>query len=110
MAILYTPIQDLPYPDANSKINSTDEYIRNLAFALEGRLVMVFASATERTSDLVTAAEGQLSWLQDVNTLSVYNGSAWKQIYPPSPNILNGSGAPSSGLGNAGDVYVEITP
>ena len=40
--------------------------------------VMVFASSTARTTALSgVLAEGMVSYLQDTDTLEVYNGSAW---------------------------------
>lgn len=40
--------------------------------------VMVFANSTARTSALSSVlAEGMVSYLQDTNTLEVYDGSAW---------------------------------
>ncbi len=45
--------------------------------------VMTFASSGARGSALGTAVEeGMLSYLNDTNTLTVYDGSSWQQIYP----------------------------
>lgn len=107
MAILNTPIQALPYPDENSLINAVDEYIRNVAFALEKKLLMVFASAADRDSKLTAPTEGMLAWLQDVDKLMLRTGTAWVQIYPPVPNFTFGTGAPSTTTGNVGDIYIQ---
>jgi hypothetical protein len=43
--------------------------------------VMVFASATARTTALSgVLAEGMMSYLQDTNSVEVYNGSAWVSV------------------------------
>ena len=45
---------------------------------LQQQTVMVFASSAARTSALSSVlAEGMVSYLQDTNTLEVYDGSAW---------------------------------
>jgi hypothetical protein len=47
--------------------------------------VMTFASSGARGSALGTAVEeGMTSYLDDVNTLEIYDGAAWKQIFPLS--------------------------
>lgn len=109
MAILNTPIQKLPYPDENSLINSVDEYIRNLAKALETKLVMVFVSASDRDTTLPAGSrtEGMMAWLQDTNKLHLFDGTDWKQIYPPSPNITTGTTLPSISTGAVGDIYIQ---
>ena len=109
MATLNTPVQDLPYPDENSKINSTDEYIRNLAFALETKLVMSFPSSVERAAEIPTPTEGMVAWLQGSNKLTLYNGTAWVQIYPTVPTITSGTAAPAAGSGAVGDIYIQYT-
>jgi hypothetical protein len=48
--------------------------------AIEPRLVMRFASAAARSSILTSPVEGMVAWLQDVNVLTIYNGSAWTNL------------------------------
>jgi hypothetical protein len=48
---------------------------------LNEQTVMVFASAAARTSALTSVlAEGMVSYLQDTNSVEVYDGSAWVSI------------------------------
>ena len=48
---------------------------------LQEQTVMVFASSAARTSALSSVlAEGMMSYLQDTNSVEVYNGSAWVSI------------------------------
>lgn len=45
---------------------------------IQQQVVMVFASASARTSALgATLAEGMTSYLIDTNTFSTYDGTAW---------------------------------
>lgn len=48
---------------------------------LQQQVTMVFANATARTSALSgVLAEGMMSYLQDTNTVEVYNGTSWVSI------------------------------
>ncbi|MFI1928363.1 hypothetical protein [Streptomyces sp. NPDC020377] len=54
---------------------------RNIADGIASRSVMRFASASARSATLTGATapvEGMVSWLQDVNGLYFYDGSAWQ--------------------------------
>jgi hypothetical protein len=42
--------------------------------------VMVFASASARSSAIATASAGMSTYLTDVKQFQVYNGTAWTQI------------------------------
>jgi hypothetical protein len=54
--------------------------------------VMVFAGTAARGSALGTAvAEGMVSYQTDSNTVTVYDGSVWQQVYPASVTSLAGS-------------------
>jgi len=64
---------------------------------LNEQTVMVFASSAARTSALSgVLAEGMMSYLQDTNSVEVYNGSAWTAV---------GGGGLSSPLTTKGDVW-----
>jgi hypothetical protein len=48
---------------------------------LNEQTVMVFANAAARTSALTSVlAEGMMSYLQDTNSVEVYNGSSWVNV------------------------------
>jgi hypothetical protein len=71
-----TTIQGLPYrvgTDAPDLAAAT----LALAQAVETKLVMVYASATDRSSKVTSPTEGMLGWLQDVNAYDYHNGSIW---------------------------------
>jgi len=107
MAILSSPVQGLPYPDQNEKLNTVDEYIRNLAFALEKKLFMVFENASDRDTKIGTPTEGMVAYLKTENQAHVRVDATWKQIYPASPTIYTGTAAPAASLGAVGDIYVQ---
>ncbi len=51
--------------------------------------VMVFGGTAARGSALGTAvAEGMVSYQTDSNTVTVYDGSAWQQVYISYINLL----------------------
>ena len=58
---------------------------------LNEQTVMVFANAAARTSALTSVlAEGMMSYLQDTNSVEVYNGSAWVAVGGASPLTTKG--------------------
>lgn len=53
----------------------------NVQGYLMDQSVMVFASASARTSAIGTAvSEGMVSYLMDTNSLEAYDGSAWTGV------------------------------
>jgi hypothetical protein len=65
--------------------------------AIRDRTVQRYASAAARTAGHPTPTEGDLSYLQDVNLVYVYNGSAWVPLGGTGAGgggvVLPGSGA-----------------
>jgi hypothetical protein len=58
---------------------------------LQEQTVMVFASSTARTTALSgVLAEGMMSYLQDTNSVEVYNGSSWVGVGGSSPLTTKG--------------------
>lgn len=53
----------------------------NLADPIVQRSIMRFASASARGATLTSPVEGMTTWLQDVNTLEVYDGTAWRGVF-----------------------------
>ena len=69
--------------------------------------VMVFASATARTTALSgVLAEGMLSYLKDTNATEVYDGSAWVSVSGTGDITGVTAGTGISGGGTAGTVTV----
>lgn len=67
--------------------------------------VMYFASSAARASAITSPVEGMVAYLEDTNTYTFYNGSAWNDLlwgdpwvaYTPTlTNITLGSGGTSS--------------
>ena len=58
--------------------------------------VMNFADASTRNSTIGTAVvEGMVTYQNDTNTMTVYDGSTWQQVYPSL--TVPGSGVVTSG-------------
>jgi len=60
---------------------------KNITNALAQRGVMRFASASARAAALTSPVEGMMTWLQDVNGLYLYDGSAWQPIMIGSATV-----------------------
>lgn len=75
-----TPLQAVPIPVTGDADNVPADFATSFGY-VEGRLVMRFASAASRDSTVTSPAEGMTAWLQDVNQLTVYTGSAWVLSY-----------------------------
>ena len=59
----------------------------NVMNYLQDQAVMNFAGTAARGSAIGTAvSEGMVSYLQDLDQIQVYDGSAWKQVYPSVAN------------------------
>lgn len=51
---------------------------------LASQVVMVFASASARTSAIASPQEGMMSYLKDTNSVEYYSGSAWVAVNTPA--------------------------
>ena len=62
----------------------------NVQNYLQNQSVMVFADSTARATNIGTAnfEEGMVSYLEDSDTVEVYDGSAWASIAPASTQGL----------------------
>lgn len=78
------------YPLAASELNN---YLMNQS-------VIVFADATARTAAIATPTEGMITYLEDTNTVEVYNGTTWTDIND------NTAAIPKSTVTTAGDLIV----
>jgi len=80
---------------------------------LQDQAVMRFADSSARTTALGTAvAEGMVSYLQDTDTVEVYDGSAWVGVgSDPNPGI--GTNVVSTSTGTAATTtsttFVDVT-
>ena len=82
----------------------------NINNYLQNQAVMVFADAATRTSTISVPLEGMLSWLEDENEFSYYDGSAWENLIVPITGGTAGQAYVSNGASEAGfqDVKAEF--
>ena len=82
----------------------------NINDYLQNQAVMVFADAATRTSTISVPLEGMLSWLEDENEFSYYDGSAWQDLIVPITGGTAGQAYVSNGASEAGfqDVKAEF--
>lgn len=81
-----TPNQALPYQVGADQLGP--EGAEALARAVEPLLVMVFASAADRSARVSVPREGMLCWLQDVKRYEQRTGTSWVEI----PNLTRVQG------------------
>jgi len=56
---------------------------------IRDRAVMRYANAAARDASVLVPVSGDLAWLQDVDELTIYNGSGWEVINsPPAPSAV----------------------
>lgn len=98
--------QGIPMPDDAEYLKDVPDFVRAMGLAIEKKLVMSFASSSDRATRVPSPVEGMVSWLRDLNRLYVYTGSTWAQVYPPTPTVTSGTAAPT-GSGAVGDIYIQ---
>lgn len=101
-----TPKQGLPYPLASEKVADGNDHVRLLAQKLDDLVVMRFATQAALGTAVPAPLSGQTAWIIADKVLQIYDGTGWKRVYPPAPNILMGSAVPNTLQGTAGDVYI----
>lgn len=75
---------------------------------VEKKLVMVFNSASDRSTRVTTPTEGMLSYQKDTDLYYTYNGAAWVALLPAVPTFTYGTAVPSNASGANGDVFWKI--
>lgn len=78
----YTPISSLPRPGTGDPPNAPAQ-ITELTNSLDTKVVPKFASASSRNATIPAPIAGQLAYLTDSNTLTVYNSAIgqWCNFY-----------------------------
>ncbi|CAJ61310.1 hypothetical protein FRAAL2664 [Frankia alni ACN14a] len=100
-----TSMQGLPYPAQADPPNGPGQ-IQALAVAVEPRLVMSYADASDRDSKVLTPSGGMVAWLQNPGCHAVYDGSAWTAT-PRIRTVANRLARLQIGQKGSGDIAVE---
>ena len=109
MAMSYTTNQGFPYPGTDEYFKDANDWLYQLAQAVEVQVVQRFSDQTDLSTKRPTPSAGEFAWITADEVLQVYDGSAWNRVYPPQPMIYSGTTAPSSSLGAPGDLYIKTT-
>ena len=109
MGMLATPIMGLPYPDDNELLQDVPDFVRVLALALDKGKLPTFTTSAARDAAIPAPTSGSVAWIQDANPmarLTVYDGAAWKRVYPAVTQVTSGTATPT-GTAEAGSIYVQ---
>ena len=99
--------QNITYPTLTDKPNA-QTLGQGIVDGLTPRSVMRFASASVRGGTITVPVEGMMTWLQDVNLLQVFDGSAWVTVAAGTSiwtNISLASGFTDNGNSNGTAQY-----
>jgi hypothetical protein len=88
MAIQYTPISNLPYPQASDPAD-LPAHLKALADAMDGRAVLRFADAAARDAKVTAPVAGMLAWIGTPGRLMYHTGSAWVPAAPSPVYKIN---------------------
>lgn len=82
-------------PGLGRKVFTAGEVLTaaNVQGYLQDQAVMVFAGTAARGSALGTSvvSEGMVTYQTDTNTITVYDGTTWQQVYPTSSSVAGTS-------------------
>lgn len=102
-----SPVQGFRVPDEADTPDPPRDFA-NLAADVEKRVMMVFASATDRDAKLTAPTEGMFAYLKDTNAVTYHDGSGWTPFPPAQVKITSGTGAPDNSTGSNNDVYFRV--
>lgn len=76
---------------------------------LMNQTVMTFAGTAARSSAIGTATEGMVTYLEDSNTIQVWDGATWGTVFPAQGDISDVvAGTGLSGGGSSGSVTLNV--
>lgn len=81
MASGSTPVSGLPYPNGNDGFGVAGD-MQALATALDSKVVLSFASASDRSSKAPSAQDGAWCYLRDSRTYETYNAASGGWTWP----------------------------
>lgn len=97
---------------AGWKLWASGEVVNNTEFQtyLQDQVVQAYAGTAARSSALGTAvSEGMVSYLEDLNKLEVYNGSAWLELASTGGTVAYATLAGTSAYSTASGTAVYAT-
>jgi hypothetical protein len=98
-----TPDQAIPIPQGTGK-PTTSYWIKTLAQWLETRIIARYANTTARASARATRTEGEVTYMNDTNSVWVYDGSADQAV----AQLVVGTASPGAGVYPPGTIYVQV--
>ena len=111
MGYTVTPVNGVQVPDHNELLNQVAVFSQKVAAQTEPFTVMRFDNQADLTATLtgsLVPAEGMVAWIKDSNVLQVYDGTAWKRVYPVERMTYTGTTTPATSLGVVGDIYLQF--
>ena len=115
MSMRATATQGAPFPDVNEPLNNMNDWLYLLATFQEVRGIQRYATQAACSAARPTPTAGEVAFITaDVNNnnqpiIQVYDGSAWKRVFPPSPMVYSGTGTPPNTTGAVGDIWIKTT-
>lgn len=102
-----TPAQGFPVPTSGDHPDIPGDLLK-LATAIEKRVMGVYATAAARDAAIPTPVDGQFAYLQNNDTVQIYQNTAWVTFPPPQVSITSGTSVPTNATGNNGDVFFKV--
>lgn len=94
-----SPLQSIPLPDSSNAPNVPYD-LGAAVGEVEKKLVMSYASAAARAAALPSPVEGMVAWLEDVDRLTEYTGSAWRYVRPGFDEVKTTVTSSSAAIGS----------
>ena len=80
--VITVPVGDISATELQSALSeiSSEKATTSSVSSLEPQTVRVYDNATARSSAIPSPTEGMTTYLKDLKTINVYNGTAWIEV------------------------------
>ena len=80
--VVTTPVGDISATQLQSALSeiSSEKATTSSVSSLETQTIRVYNNATARSSAIPSPTEGMTTYLKDLKTINVYNGTAWIEV------------------------------